>query len=191
MNKGKLIIISAPSGAGKTTIVKYLLKCNLNLEFSISATSRKPRNNEKHGVDYYFIDNNEFKLKVNNNEFLEWEEVYEGTCYGTLLSEVNRLTDKGKNVLFDVDVKGGINIKKIFGSKALSLFIQPPSIDELRYRLEKRGTDSPDVIDKRVAKAKYEITYAGEFDYIIINDDLDKAQIETENLIRNFVDNSL
>ncbi len=191
MNKGKLIIISAPSGAGKTTIVKYLLKCNLNLEFSISATSRKPRNNEKHGVDYYFIDNNEFKLKVNNNEFLEWEEVYEGTCYGTLLSEVNRLTDKGKNVLFDVDVKGGISIKKIFGSKALSLFIQPPSIDELRYRLEKRGTDSPDVINKRVAKAKYEITYAGEFDYIIINEDLDKAQIETENLIRNFVDNSL
>lgn len=187
MIKGKLIIFSAPSGAGKTTIVRYLLEQNLNLAFSVSATSRAPRINEKDGVDYYFLNQASFMQKVEDDQFLEWEEVYAGTCYGTLKSEVERLTSSGLNVLFDVDVKGGINIKKFYGKRALSVFVQPPSIEELKSRLEKRATDTPEVIEKRVAKAAYELSFAPEFDYVLINDDLEKAQKEAEQLIRTFI----
>lgn len=187
MNKGKLIIFSAPSGAGKTTIVKYLLQRGLNLAFSVSATSRKPRINEVNGLDYYFLDHESFIHKVNNGEFLEWEEVYAGTCYGTLKSEVERLTSEGKNVLFDVDVVGGINIKKFYGSEALSIFVQPPSIDELRKRLNARNTDAQEVIEKRVAKADYELSFAPHFDKVVINNILEEAQAEVENLVRNFI----
>ena len=187
MSRGKLIIFSAPSGAGKTTIVRYLLECGLNLAFSVSATSRKPRNNEKDGVDYYFLNQETFMQKAQNNEFLEWEEVYAGTCYGTLKSEVERLTAEGKNVLFDVDVVGGINIKKFYGSRALSIFIQPPSIQELKNRLIKRATDSLEIIEKRVAKAEYELTFASQFDHVVTNDIIEQAQTESENLVRNFI----
>lgn len=187
MQQGKLIIFSAPSGAGKTTIVRYLLNCRLNLAFSVSATSREPRANEKDGVDYYFLDKETFSQKVTNNEFLEWEEVYAGTCYGTLKSEVERLTREGKNVLFDVDVVGGINIKKYYGANALSIFVQPPSIEELRFRLITRATDLPEVIEKRVAKAEFEITFAPQFDMVIVNDKLEKAQKEAEMMVRNFI----
>lgn len=187
MSRGKLIIFSAPSGAGKTTIVRYLLECGLNLAFSVSATSRKPRNNEKDGVDYHFLNQETFMQKAQNNEFLEWEEVYAGTCYGTLKSEVDRLTAEGKNVLFDVDVVGGINIKKFYGSRALSIFIQPPSIQELKNRLIKRATDSLEIIEKRVAKAEYELTFASQFDHVVTNDIIEQAQTESENLVRNFI----
>ncbi len=187
MQKGKLIIFSAPSGSGKTTIVKHLLSKDLNLAFSISATSRPPRINEKNGVDYYFLDHETFKKQVQNGDFLEWEEVYAGTCYGTLKSEVERLINTGKNVVFDVDVVGGVNIKKIYGHEALSLFIQPPSVEELRKRLINRNTDSSEVIEKRVAKATQELLYASEFDHIIINDVLENACGETELLVSHFI----
>ena len=187
MRKGKLIIFSAPSGAGKTTIVRYLLEQNLNLAFSVSATSRAPRVNEKDGVDYHFLNQETFMQKVKEDQFLEWEEVYAGTCYGTLKSEVERLTSQGMNVMFDVDVKGGINIKKFYGNRALSVFVQPPSIEALKDRLTKRATDTPEVIEKRVAKAAYELSFAPEFDYILTNDNLDKAQKEAEQLIRTFI----
>ncbi|MGQ1947603.1 guanylate kinase [Geofilum sp. OHC36d9] len=191
MSRGKLIIFSAPSGSGKTTIVKHLLGKKLNLAFSISATSRPPRKNETHGVDYYFLDRETFAKKVDNGEFLEWEEVYAGTCYGTLKEEVERLRKAGKHVLFDVDVVGGVNIKKNYGNEALALFIQPPSINELQKRLTLRNTDSPEIIEKRIAKAELELTYADRFDKIIINDDLTKACEETEHLIRNFIDDKI
>ena len=187
MHQGKLIIISAPSGAGKTSIIKYLIKEGINLEFSVSATCRQPRHNEKHGVDYHFLDYETFMLKVKNNEFIEWEEVYEGTCYGTLKSEVERITSAGKNVLFDVDVVGGINIKNMFGDRALSVFIEPPSIDELRRRLTLRNTDLPEVIEQRVAKAESELKYASYFDKIVINDDLEKACFEAKRIIEAFI----
>jgi len=183
----KLIIISAPSGAGKTSIIKYLLSTDLNLAFSISATSRKPRTTEKHGVDYYFIEYEEFKKKIINEEFIEWEEVYEGVCYGTLKSEIERLTSQGKNVIFDVDVVGGLNIKKIYGTSALAVFIEPPSIKELERRLTLRNTDSPETISKRIAKAKYEMTFAKNYDVIIVNDDLQRACSDMENNILNFL----
>lgn len=185
--KGKLIIFSAPSGSGKTTIVKHLLSKALNLSFSISATSRKPRVNEIDGRDYYFLDNETFMQRVAKGEFLEWEEVYPGTCYGTLKSEVERLQNSGKHVLFDVDVVGGINIKKHYGAEALALFIQPPSVEELRKRLNNRNTDSQEVIEKRVAKAEYELTFAPQFDHIIVNDILEKACQETEELVTSFI----
>ena len=187
MQKGKLIIFSAPSGSGKTTIVKHLLSKDLNLAFSISATSRPPRNNEKDGVDYYFLDNDTFKARVQNGDFLEWEEVYAGTCYGTLSSEVERLLNAGKNVVFDVDVVGGINIKKQYGDEALSLFIQAPSVEELRNRLINRNTDSAEIIEKRVNKASQELLFASEFDHIIINHILEDACRETELLVRKFI----
>lgn len=187
MQKGKLILFSAPSGSGKTTIVKHLLTKDLNLAFSISATSRPPRNNEKHGVDYYFLDNDTFKARVQKGDFLEWEEVYTGTCYGTLKSEVERLLSAGKNVVFDVDVVGGINIKKRYGDAALALFIQPPSVEELRNRLINRNTDSAEVIEKRVNKATQELQFAAKFDHIIINDVLEEACRETELLVKNFI----
>jgi guanylate kinase len=187
MQKGKLIILSAPSGSGKTTIVKHLLSRDLNLAFSISATSRPPRINEKHGVDYYFLDDDTFKKRVQNGDFLEWEEVYAGTSYGTLKSEVERLLNAGKNVVFDVDVVGGVNIKKQYNEEALSLFIQPPSVEELRKRLINRNTDTQEVIEKRVNKATQELKFAPEFDHIIINDVLEDACRETEKLVSQFI----
>jgi len=184
---GKLLIFSAPSGSGKSTIVNYLLSQNLNLHFSISATSRPPRGNEKDGIEYYFLTPEEFRNKIANNEFLEYEEVYADRYYGTLKSEVQRIQDKGGNVIFDVDVVGGCNIKKYFGDKALAVFIEPPSIEELKIRLEKRGTDSPEVILSRIEKAEYELTFAPQFDIIIRNDDLDKAKVEALAIVTKFL----
>ncbi|MEL7587863.1 MAG: guanylate kinase [Prolixibacteraceae bacterium] len=188
MAKGKLIIFSAPSGSGKTTIVRHLLKVNPGFEFSISATSRAPRNTETDGVDYYFLSEVEFREKINNYEFLEWEEVYPGTFYGTLKSEVERIRNKGKHVLFDVDVIGGINIKKFYGDEALAVFIQPPSIEELEQRLVRRSTDSPEVIRKRVQKAAYELTFAPQFDRILINGDLQPSLAQAEKLVKEFTE---
>lgn len=184
---GKLVIFSAPSGSGKSTIVNYLLQQNLNLQFSISATSRLPRGNEKHGVEYYFHSPEEFRAKIANDEFLEYEEVYADRFYGTLKSEVNRIIDNGGNVVFDVDVVGGCNIKKYYGDKALAIFIKPPSIEELRKRLVCRGTDSPEVIESRIAKAEHELTFAKCFDIVIHNDDLQKAQSEALAVVSNFL----
>ncbi len=186
MSKGKLIIFSAPSGAGKTTIVKHLLKQNAALEFSISATSRAPRISETNGVDYYFLSEEEFKSKINNNEFLEWEEVYPGTYYGTLISDVERIRAKGKHVVFDVDVVGGTNIKKFYGEDALAVFIQPPSVEELKLRLIRRSTDSPEIIRKRVEKAAYEMTFSSNFDVILVNNDLQQALSEAEKIVNAF-----
>lgn len=186
MSKGKLIIFSAPSGAGKTTVVKHLLKVNNSLEFSISATSRTPRITESDGVDYYFLSADEFRKKIANNEFLEWEEVYPGTFYGTLKSEVERIRDKGKHVIFDVDVVGGMNIKKFYGKEALAVFIQPPSIEELKLRLTKRSTDSPEVIEKRVQKAAYELTFSSNFDITLTNKDLQETLARAEEIVKAF-----
>ncbi len=183
----KLIIFSAPSGSGKTTIVKYLLTQNLNLAFSISATSRQPRGTEQHGVDYYFLSPDEFRNHINNSDFLEYEEVYTDKYYGTLKSEVERILNNGQNVIFDVDVVGGINIKKYYGDKALAIFIQPPSIEALEERLNGRGTDSPEIIQSRIAKAEYELSFASQFDVIVINDNLEKAQQETLQIINKFL----
>ncbi len=185
--KGKLIIFSAPSGAGKTTIVKHLLTQNFNLEFSISATSREPRKNEAHAKDYHFLTQKEFQRKIENDEFLEWEEVYKGTCYGTLKSEVERIRDAGKNVIFDVDVVGGLNIKKFYGDSALAIFVQPPSVEELRNRLTNRSTDSEEKIAMRVAKAEHELSFASKFDVVITNDNLEKAFAEAEKIIADFL----
>ena len=187
MNTGKLIIFSAPSGSGKSTIVNALLKKRNDLEFSISATSRAPRGTEQNGREYYFLTPDEFRKKIENGELLEWEEVYKDTYYGTLKSEIERITLKGKNVIFDVDVVGGVNIKKMYGDRALAIFIQPPSVEELEKRLVARGTDSPEKIKERVAKASEELTYAGRFDVVIVNDDLDKAINETEKVIDDFL----
>ena len=186
--RGKLIIFSAPSGSGKSTIVNHLLSKELNLEFSISATSRPPRGKEKNGVEYYFITPDEFREKINKDEFLEYEEVYEGRYYGTLKSEVERILNKGHNVIFDVDVVGGINIKKYYGDKAKSIFIQPPSIECLRDRLIQRGTDPSEVIDCRVAKAEYELSFAPQFDEIIINDNLMEAKEKVYNSVVRFIE---
>ncbi|OFX27145.1 MAG: guanylate kinase [Bacteroidetes bacterium GWA2_31_9b] len=184
---GKMFIFSAPSGAGKTTIVHRLLNKNLNLEFSISATSRPIRSNETHGKDYYFLTIDEFKQKIAKYEFVEWEEVYKNRFYGTLRSEVDRIWAKGNHVIFDVDVVGGLNIKKRFPDNALSIFIMPPSIDELEKRLRLRSTDSSEDIETRIAKAKEEIAFAKKFDIIIYNNILDVAISEAENVIRNFI----
>ena len=187
--RGKLIIFSAPSGSGKSTIIQSLLNRDLNLSFSISATSRAPRGTEQNGVEYYFITPDEFRQRIANEEFLEYEEVYAGKYYGTLKSEVERILNSGKNVIFDVDVVGGINIKKYYGNQALALFIQPPSVQELEKRLKSRATDAPDVIASRIAKAEYELSFAPQFDKIIVNDILEKAQAEAYSLIRQFLDN--
>ncbi len=187
--RGKLIIFSAPSGSGKSTIIQSLLDKDLNLSFSISATSRAPRGSEQNGVEYYFISPEEFKSRIANDEFLEYEEVYAGKFYGTLKSEVERILNSGKNVIFDVDVVGGLNIKKYYGGQALALFIQPPSIKELEKRLKNRATDTPEVIASRIAKAEYELSFAPRFDKIIVNDVLEKAQAEAYHLIRQFIDN--
>lgn len=186
--KGKIIILSAPSGSGKSTIISYLLKDpSLNLGFSVSATSRSPRGAEKHGIDYFFLSDCEFKKLVDEGKFVEWEEVYQGTCYGTLESEVKRVTDSGKNLIMDVDVKGALNIKKKYGENALSLFIEPPSVEVLEQRLYSRGTDSEETIKKRLDKAKYELSFAREFDKIIVNDNLESAVAETLKEIKSFI----
>ncbi len=185
---GKLIIFSAPSGAGKSTIVHHLLTKNLGLEFSVSATSRLPRGVEKHGIDYYYLTADEFRKRIDNKEFIEFEEVYKDLYYGTLRSEIKRISEKGNNIIFDVDVVGGLNIKKQFGDDALAIFIAPPSVDELLKRLNKRGTDTPEMIAQRVAKAEHEMSFASQFDVIVVNDDLQKAQNETEAIIRDFFD---
>lgn len=187
MKNGKIIIFSAPSGAGKSTLIGHLLKRFPQLEFSISATSRAPRGSEVNGKEYYFLSNEEFKNKVAAGEFVEWEEVYAGTCYGTLRSELKRIWDKGHVIVFDVDVKGGVNLKKIFGDDALSIFIMPPSVEELRRRLEKRGTDAPETIAKRVAKAEEEITYAPLFDKIVVNDSLETAVADAIRITESFI----
>lgn len=183
----KLIIFSAPSGSGKSTIINYLLEQGLNMAFSISATSRPPRGQEQHGVEYFFLTPEEFKERIANNEFLEYEEVYQDRFYGTLKSQVENQLNAGQNVVFDVDVVGGCNIKQFYGDRALSVFIQPPSIEELRKRLEGRGTDTPEVIENRIAKAEYELSFAPKFDVVIVNDDLDTAKAEALRVIREFL----
>ena len=184
---GKLIIFSAPSGAGKSTLVHHILGCGFNIEFSVSATSRLPRGAEKHGVDYYFLTSEEFRQKIDNHEFIEYEEVYPNCYYGTLRSEVERIISKGTNIIFDIDVVGGLNIKKEFGDRALSIFVAPPSVDELHKRLQNRGTDSPEMIEKRIGKADFEMTFVPRFDKVIVNDNLEVAKAETERLIREFI----
>lgn len=184
---GKLIIFSAPSGAGKTTIVHALTERFPRLEFSISATSRQPRHNEQHGRDYYFLSAEEFRKACEEERFVEWEEVYAGTRYGTLKSEMERIWRKGNTILFDVDVMGGIRLKSIFGENALSIFVMPPSVAALRERLTGRGTDSPETIEKRIAKAEQEISYADRFDYVVVNDDLQQAIAEVETLVAEFI----
>ncbi|MBO5832942.1 MAG: guanylate kinase [Alistipes sp.] len=183
----KLVIFSAPSGSGKTTIVRELLKRFPQFEFSISATSRQPRGAEQNGVDYHFMTNEEFKERVERGEFVEWEEVYAGTCYGTLKSEMERIWAKGNVIIFDVDVMGGINLKKLFGDDACSMFIMPPSVEELERRLRGRGTDSEEVIQKRIAKAEFELSKAPEFDYVVVNDILEDAVNEAETIISQFL----
>ena len=184
---GKLIIFSAPSGSGKSTIINYLLQQNLSLAFSISATSRPPRGTEQNGVEYFFLSPDEFRNRIANDEFLEYEEVYQDRFYGTLKAQVEKQLAAGQNVVFDVDVVGGCNIKKFYGDRALSLFIQPPSVEELRRRLVGRATDTPEVIESRVSKAEYELTFAPKFDKVIINDDLDAAKEEAFKVISEFL----
>lgn len=188
--KGKLIIVSAPSGSGKSTIVQWLMHeyPELRLYFSVSCTSRAPRGTEQNGVEYFFLTPEEFKEKIDAGEFLEYEEVYQDRFYGTLKSQVEHQRDAGQNVVFDVDVKGGVNIKKFYGDEALSLFIQPPSVEELRRRLEGRGTDTQEAIENRLAKASYEMTFAPQFDHVVVNDDLATAKQEVLSIVKAFLD---
>ena len=186
----KVLIFSAPSGSGKTTIVRNLLERISGLEFSISATSRPLRGDEKDGRDYYFMSDEEFGRRVDDGEFLEWEEVYSGTRYGTLRAEVERIWDKGHTVVFDIDVVGGINLKRLFDDSALSIFVMPPSLEVLRERLVARGTDSPEAVEKRMAKAEAEIEAAESFDKVIINDSLEEAVAETERAAADFLKKS-
>lgn len=187
--EGKLVIISAPSGAGKTTIVNHLLREGLGLEFSISATTRAPRGKEKNGREYYFISAEDFREKIRNNEFAEWQEVYNGQFYGTLKGEIERIWTGKKHVIFDVDVKGGINLKNIYGNKAISIFIMPPNIKELEKRLMSRATDDRSKIRIRVEKAVEEMKLAGDFDHIVINDNLELAQNEVYEMVKSFLTN--
>lgn len=184
---GKIIIFSAPSGSGKSTLIQHLLQQNLNLGFSVSATSRAPRGEEQDGVEYFFLTPESFRQKIANDEFIEFEEVYPDKFYGTLKSEVERSLAAGRNLIFDLDVVGGVNIKKYFGQRALAVFVQPPSIEELRKRLTGRGTDSPEVIEQRINKAEWELEFASKFDVVIVNDDLTKAIQDTERVIRQFL----
>lgn len=187
MSEAKLIIFSAPSGAGKSTIVNHLLKTGYDIEFSISATSRAPRGNERNGVEYYFLSPDEFRAKIAMDEFIEFEEVYKDCYYGTLRSEIERIRKNGKNIVFDVDVVGGLNIKRQYGDRALLIFISPPGIDVLRQRLTSRATDTPEMIDLRIAKAEYELSFAPHFDVTIVNDDLEIAQKEAEQVLNEFL----
>lgn len=188
-SKGRLLIFSAPSGSGKSTIVQWLMNEHpeLNMHFSISCTTRAPRGTEQNGVEYFFISPAEFKEKIAQDAFVEYEEVYTDKYYGTLKSQVTEMTENGQNVVFDIDVKGGCNIKRQYGNKALSIFIQPPSIEELRRRLEGRATDAQEVIEQRLSKASYELTFADKFDIVIVNDDLEKAKADTLNAINEFL----
>lgn len=183
----KVIIFSAPSGSGKSTIIGHLLKRVPGLEFSISATSRKPRQGEQDGKDYYFLTEDDFKQRVAEDKFVEWVEVYQGTCYGTLKSEIERIWDKGNTVIFDVDVLGGVSLKKIFGQKALSIFIQPPSIEVLEQRLRNRGTETEESLRKRIERAEMELQYSNQLDVVVVNDNLDNAVNETETIVNNFL----
>ena len=187
--KGKMLIVSAPSGSGKSTIVNWLMQEHpeLRLYFSVSCTSRAPRGTEQDGVEYFFITPEAFREKIQNDEFLEYEEVYQDRFYGTLKAQVERQREEGQNVVFDVDVKGGVNIKKHYGDEALSLFIQPPSVEELRRRLEGRGTDTPEAIEQRLAKAEYELTFVPQFDRVIVNDDLETAKQEAYQIVSDFL----
>lgn len=184
----KLLIFSAPSGSGKSTIINWLMQHpDLHLAFSISCTSRAPRGTEQNGVEYFFLTPEEFRERIANNEFLEYEEVYKDRFYGTLKQQVENQLQKGENVVFDLDVKGGCNIKRFYGDRALSIFIQPPSIDALRQRLVGRATDAPEVIEDRLARASYELTFTPQFDRVVVNDDLDKAKAETLAIVREFL----
>lgn len=186
-NKGKLVIFSAPSGAGKSTLVNYLLPQFPQLSFSISATSRAPRGQEEHGKDYYFLSSEEFKVRVAQDELLEWEEVYSGTYYGTLRTEVERIWSEGKVVVFDIDVVGALNLKKQFGDRALTLFVRAPSVEILEQRIRGRGTDSEEKIQQRVAKATIEMSRAPEFDKVVVNDDLNTAKAEALAILKDFL----
>lgn len=188
MNSGELIIVSAPSGAGKTTLVKYLLENIPHLEFSVSCATRSPRKNETHGKDYYFISTEEFKEKIRNDEFAEWEEVYAGNYYGTLKSEIERIWNKGNAVIFDIDVKGGINLKNIYPDNSLSIFIMPPSEEVLEERLRGRKTESEDKLRMRIGKARKEMEEAPKFDNILVNDDLNVSTAEIKDLVTEFLD---
>ncbi len=190
MKKGKLLIFCAPSGSGKSTLVQWLINEHpeLNLRFSISCTTRQPRGTEQNGVEYFFITPDEFRQKIAEDAFVEYEEVYTDKFYGTLKSQVQTQIERGENVMFDIDVKGGCNIKRQYGDEALSLFIQPPSITELRRRLTGRGTDSAEMVEQRLAKAEYEMSFAPQFDRIIVNDDLDKAKADVYSVIKEFLD---
>lgn len=188
MKKGKVIIFSAPSGCGKSTIIGRLMKMNdLDLQFSVSATNRPPREGEKDGVNYYFMTTEQFRHAIDNDEFVEWEEVYDGRYYGTLRREVDRIVGAGHNVVLDIDVKGGINVMNMMGEDAVSIYIVPPSVDVLRQRLEGRATDSPEEIDRRVAKAEWELSFADRYDFRVVNDDLDTAVAEVHDIISRSV----
>lgn len=186
--QGKLIIFSAPSGSGKSTIINKLMsEYGLQGRFSISATSRKPRGSEQDGVEYYFLSEEDFRRRISEGDFLEYEEVYPGCFYGTLRSEVDRTRARGENVILDIDVQGGLNVKKIYGDRALTLFIQPPSIERLRERLERRGTDAPEVIERRLAKAETELSFAPKYDAVVVNDDLEEACRDAARVIEDFL----
>ncbi len=187
METGKLFVFSAPSGSGKTTLVRHLLLQNLPLGFSISATSRPPRGEEKDGKDYYFLSEEEFRQKIEEDAFVEYEEVYKGAFYGTLRSEVERLWAEGKNVLFDIDVKGGLNVKAQYPNETLAIFVQPPSLDELEKRLRKRNTETEEKIQQRLDKSATELTYSQDFDVILVNDNLAKAKQEVLRLVKQFL----
>ncbi len=184
---GKLLIFSAPSGSGKSTLINYLMEQGLNLHFSISATSRPPRGEEKHGVEYFFLSPGEFKQRIDNGELLEYVEVYEGRYYGTLKAQVDEQLARGENVVCDVDVLGAEQIKAIYGDRALSVFVQPPSVEALRERLTGRATDAPEVIEQRIARAEYELTFASKFDTVVINDDLATAQQDVLRKVKDFL----
>lgn len=188
MESGKLVIFSAPSGAGKTTIVHHLIRTFPILEFSVSATSRELRGDEQHGVDYYFLSVDEFKRRVDNKEFVEWEEVYPGQMYGTLHAEVQRIWRKGNHVIFDVDVKGGINLAKQFGERAMSVFVMPPNIEALEHRLRARNTEPDEKIRMRIEKAKRELDHAVHFDTVLLNDNLEDALIRAEDIVKRFLE---
>lgn len=187
MSEGKALIFSAPSGAGKTTIVRHLMSITSELDFSISATTRSPREGEQHGKDYYFLKSEDFREKIDSGQFLEWEEVYQGTYYGTLRSELERIWKIGKHVVFDVDVEGGLNLKNALGDRALSIFVKARDLEVLRKRLQKRGSETEESLDRRVQKAKIEMSYEDRYDFVLINDDLETAKKQAENKVITFI----